>query len=137
MADNDKRKHRQLKDRDVETYRRVKAGESQTQIAREEGVSPAVICRRVKKVDDVYGAEWLQEKRNKIAGLADKAIDGYDRHLSEPLPNPTVLNGLMNGLKILTPSMEVSGSLTVEQITARREAAQAAGLARFKKRKGQ
>lgn len=135
MADNLDKKRRRLKDKDVETFRRVKAGESQSDIAREEGVDRAVICRRVKRVDEVYGAEWLQEKRNKIAGLADKAIDGYDRHLDEKLPNPTVLNGLMTGLKILTTSVEVTGNLTVEQITARRESSLAAGLEKFGKKR--
>lgn len=131
MVANLEKKRRRLKDRDIDTFNRVKAGAIQSDIAREEGVDPAVISRRIKRVDEVYGAEWLQQKRNKIAGLADKAISGYDRHLDEPLPNPTVLNGLMNGLKILTPSMEFTGNMTVEQITARREESQAQGLTKF------
>lgn len=140
VAENGKRRAAKTKILKPEVARAVAAtiaGVPQREQAEQEGVTRQAISKRLQQGIKLVGQDLLDQSKRDLADLSPLAVTGVKNHLSEHLPNPKVISDFLYGMRIYSDKQEISGSLTFEQITARRKAAIAAGLARFKKRKGQ
>jgi len=132
MGATRKRHGPKLKEAEKRAYAQTLNGKKQREIAEEEGVSAATISRRVARAEVILGPEWVKAMRNKLAALGDLAVSGVERHLKQPLPNPQVLNAHLTGTTAYQNKVEVTASLTVEEIAKRRKEKLAAGLDKFK-----
>jgi hypothetical protein len=132
MKRHPKQRGPKLKEADRDAYVQALKGKKQSEIAAERGVSQPTISRSIARAEVILGPEWVKDIRNKLAALGDLAVSGVERHLKQPLPNPQVLNAHLTGTTAYQNKVEVTASLTVEEIAKRRKEKLAAGLDKFK-----
>lgn len=98
-------------------------------VAKKFGINRKTAAEWRDKAAAVLAPKFLEHARSELAALAPKAVLGLKRHLSQKLPEPSVLNKYFEGTRVYKHEVEVTGNLTVEEIAKKRKASLSKGLA--------